>query len=125
MPPKRPRFPPPPQISAPNIVSALDATIKVLLQNDKRRAIPPVEQDAVSSLCSIVQLSTKDIIGPDLVIKAFADLDTIFFGSRLRGNILLSWVSDGIHFPLGPVQRSRILGRHYDSAGERGQCHPY
>lgn len=34
--------------------------------------------------------------GPDIIVKAFADLDLVFFDGRLRGNVCVQWATDGI-----------------------------
>ena len=36
--------------------------------------------------------------GPDLIIKCFPDLDTVFFGGLLRGNVTISWGGPGDRF---------------------------
>ena len=73
-------------------VSLLEATEEVMVQNDERRRPPIAEIDAISNLATVVGDRTYRY-HPDLVIKAFNDLDTIFFGGRLHGNVLVSWAN--------------------------------
>ena len=71
------------------------ATKEVLWQNDERRPTTPDEEAAIDRLSNIFQ-SVEDewSIGPDLVIKAFSDLDLVFFGGGLRGNVTVQWKED-------------------------------
>ena len=71
------------------------ATKEVLWQNDERRPTTQDEEAALDRLWSIFQ-SVQDewSILPDLAIKAFADLDLVFFGGRLRGCAAVQWVED-------------------------------
>ena len=41
--------------------------------------------------------------GPDLAIKAFCDLDTVFFRGRLKGHVCVSW-ADTKEFPPGKAR---------------------
>ena len=63
-----------------------------MVQNDERRRPSITEIDAISNLANVVGDSTYRY-HPDLVIKAFNDLDTVFFGGRLHGNVLVSWAN--------------------------------
>ena len=73
-------------------VSLLQAIEEVMVQNDERRRPPIAEIDAISNLANVVGDRTYRY-HPDLVIKAFNDLDTVFFGGRLHGNVLVSWAN--------------------------------
>ena len=73
-------------------VSLLEATEEVMVQNDERRRPPIAEIDAISNLANVVGDRTYRY-HPDLVIKAFNDLDTVFFGGRLHDNVLVSWAN--------------------------------
>ena len=73
-------------------VSHLEAITEVMVQNDERRRPSIAEIDAISNLASVVGDHTYRY-HPDLVIKAFNDLDTVFFGGRLRGNVIVSWAN--------------------------------
>ena len=73
-------------------VSLSMATEEVMVQNDERRRPSMAEIDAISRLGNVVRDRTYRC-HPDLVIKAFNDLDTVFFGGRLRSNVLVFWAN--------------------------------
>lgn len=66
----------------------------MLRQNSKRRVPPPAESEAIQRLYNAA-LDEEDghDHGPDLAIKAFDDLDTVFFGGYLRRNVRVQWVA--------------------------------
>lgn len=47
----------------------------------------PPEQRAIGRFAAAI----KALFGPDLAIKAYHDLDLIFYGGKLRGNAILRW----------------------------------
>ena len=73
-------------------VGILEATEEVMVQNDERHRPSIAEIHAISNLGNVVRDRTYRY-HPDLVIKAFNDLDTVFFGGRLHGNVLVSWAN--------------------------------
>ena len=74
-------------------ISVLEATREVMLQNHVTRRVPPLELTAIDNLKRTVDTMEKRMdFGPDLAIKAFADLDLVFFGGRLRNNVRVQWV---------------------------------
>ena len=74
-------------------VTATQATKEVMGWNDEKRATPQKELDIIRALAMAIQDATKNFrFGPDLIIKATADLDRVFFGGRLRGHIVVKWV---------------------------------
>ena len=74
-------------------VSAMQATQEVLRWNDEKRAPPREELDIIRNLTIAIHDAEKNLLfGPDLAIKAFADLDRVFFGGRLRGHVVVRWV---------------------------------
>lgn len=73
-------------------VSLSMATEEVMVHNDEKRRPSMAEIDAISKLGNAVRDRTYRC-HPDLVIKAFNDLDTVFFGGRLRSNVLVSWAN--------------------------------
>ena len=70
------------------LIPAINATQEMMWQNEERRSLSPAEKMSLSNLVNAV-LSTRCGCGygPDVVIKAFKDLDTVFFGGILHGNI--------------------------------------
>ena len=74
-------------------VTAIQATEEVVRWNDAKRAPPREELATIRKLAIAVHDAEKNLLfGPDLAIKAFADLDRVFFGGRLRGHVAVRWV---------------------------------
>ena len=69
-------------------VSAMEATKEVMLQNHVSRRLPSSESTAIDNMNRTIYIVEKKMeFGPDLAVKAFADLDLIFFGGQLRDNV--------------------------------------
>lgn len=83
-------------------VSTLEATNEMLWQNNSRRTVPPAEKAAIARLQSVF-LSGYQNIGPDVAIKAFLDLDCVFFGGKLRGNVTVAWADSETDMRFLPV----------------------
>ena len=104
------------------------ATKEVLWQNDARRPPTGDEEAALDRLYGVFQ-SVKDelTIAPDLVIKAFSDLDLVFFGGRLRGNVAVQWVEDEFFCDREKPLTVRGHCSVYHNDGSRisldGRCH--
>ena len=99
-------------------VTSREATKEVMWQNDTKRITPILfETGAIKRLLWAASCAQGGLIlGPDVVIKAFADLDLVFFGGRLRNHVTVQWRAD-IHAPgrvWGTCERPR--------RGEEGQC---
>lgn len=74
-------------------VTAMEATTEVMLQNHVSRRLPSSESTAIDIMGRTIYAVEKRMeFGPDLAVKAFADLDLIFFGGRLRDNVRVQWV---------------------------------
>ena len=71
--------------------SQRQATLEIVDHNDPRRRLPSYEREAIRRLSDAVDDSARYPWGPDLVIKAFLDLDLVFFGGALRGYVCVSW----------------------------------
>ena len=79
-------------------LSAMEATAEVMLHNHVSRRLPPSETTAIDNLNRTVYAVEKRMeFGPDLAVKAFADLDLVLFGGRLRDNVRLQWVKATDH----------------------------
>ena len=101
-------------------VSPMDATREIMRHNHITRRVPPVELDAIHNLRSIVYMVEKRMdFGPDLAIKAFADLDLVFFGGQLRNHVRVQWVRASDH-PRFAVPRG--LWGATIHLPERGKC---
>lgn len=73
-------------------ISQSQATKEVVDYNQLSRKPSPVELAAIQRLHEA--LKEKDHLwSPDIVIKAFHDLDIIFFGGRLRNHVRFQWRS--------------------------------
>lgn len=96
----------------PNKGPFLDARIaarEVYDHNDLKRAPSAAENEAINRLIAGFKKAGKEPWGPDLAIKAFCDLDKVFFCGRLKGHVCLAWKPDrsvkkdwfGVTLPLG------------------------
>lgn len=64
--------------------------------NDTKRMPPPEESAAIQRLYKAVSLTREGYFySADIVIKMFVDLDLVFFGGNLKGNVLLEWAKSG------------------------------
>ena len=101
-------------------VSAMEATTEVMQQNHVSRRLPPSESTAIDNLNRTIYTVEKRMeFGPDLAVKAFADLDLIFFGGHLRDNVRVQWIMATDH------PRFEASGGLWGAAiqlPERGKC---
>ena len=74
-------------------VSADEASREILNHNALGRNLSRGECDAISRLESIVLTCMSGRISwtPDLIIKAFCDIDRVFFLGLLRGHVHVEW----------------------------------
>lgn len=74
-------------------VSTRRAVHEIVSQNDLTRRPSDLEYAAIRRLRNAIDWCFRHRTwGPDLVIKAFKDLDTIFFCGRLAGIVKVKWV---------------------------------
>lgn len=88
----------------PNNGPFLDARIaarEVFDHNDPKRVPSAAEDEAIKRLKTGFKNAATERWGPDLPIKMFCDLDKVFFGGRLKGNVCLTWNPDRL-FPRSP-----------------------
>ncbi|KAI4212133.1 MAG: hypothetical protein LQ351_005163 [Letrouitia transgressa] len=78
-----------------------DAVREIEAFLDPERPPSAEEQSAVDRLCQVLCLENGEWT-PDVPIKAFRDLDTVFFQRRLCGNVKVGWVS-GEEMPPGTI----------------------
>ena len=99
-------------------VTSREATKEVMWQNDTKRITPILfEKEAIKRLFWAASCAQDGLtLGPDVAIKAFADLDLVFFAGRLRNHVTVQWQAD-IGTP-NPVWGICSRPRH----GEEGQC---
>jgi len=71
-------------------VSPATATEEMMRQNDERRVAFSAEESAAIRRLKQAVLNAKDggYYSADIAIKIFVDLDIVFFGGHLRGNVL-------------------------------------
>ena len=70
------------------------AAREIFDHNDPERIPSADEDEAIGRLVTGIKDAGQREWGPDLAIKAFCDLDTVFFCGKLRGNVCLTWESD-------------------------------
>ena len=93
-----------------------------MVQNDERRRPSFAEVAATSNLAYVVHDRTYRY-HPDIVVKAFNDLDTVFFGGRLHGNVIVSWANSTQCAEIERGIGSRFLGSTTGNIrGEQGQA---
>ena len=57
------------------------------------RDLPTREHEAIGRLLTMLDNACHGPWGPDLAIKSFCDLDTVFFRGKLRGNVCVTWAA--------------------------------
>lgn len=88
-------------------VTPLKATAFIMHHNKESREVPPAEKEAIGRLLEVIHLEEGLKYGPDLAVKAFADLDLVFFGGYLKGNTCVIWKSDKSLWPREVLGLSR------------------
>lgn len=83
----------------------MEATHQLTKFNRITKVLTPAEERAHRNIEHALQLPDW---GPDLLIKAFKDLDQLFFMGRLHGRTLLGW-SD----PAGCIARTGSYRNHF------------
>lgn len=76
------------------LVSPRQACLDIFQHNDSRRKPGKMEREAIGRVSKAIATWRNRSWGPDLIIKAFCDLDIIFFGGRLRGHVCVRWLPD-------------------------------
>lgn len=72
-------------------VSPRRATLEIVEHSNPRRRIKSYEREALYRLSDAMHAAARHPWGPDLVIKAFLDLDIVFFRGALRGYVRVAW----------------------------------
>lgn len=76
-------------------VKVREATKELMWHNDPERKTPASEKAAIQNLLSFDPNTQEGLtLGPDLAIKAFKDLDLVFFGGALQNHVTVNWCSD-------------------------------
>lgn len=75
-------------------VAPRQACLEIFKHNDLHRKPGKSEREAIERLCKAIAEGRQHSWGPDLIIKAFCDLDVVFFRGRLRGHVCVRWLCD-------------------------------
>ncbi|KAF6231727.1 hypothetical protein HO173_010029 [Letharia columbiana] len=104
-------------------VSAMQASRDVFAHNALGRNLSFEEYDAVIRLENIVLevVARRREWSPDLIIKAFCDLDLVFFDGFLRGHVYVQWKTAS-YFP-PPLPRSLTFGLTNPLGGGKAVIH--
>lgn len=70
------------------------ACLEIFTHNDLRRKPGTAEREAIERLSKAISAGRHGLWGPDVIIKAFCDLDVVFFRGRLRGHVCVRWLPD-------------------------------
>lgn len=81
-------------------ISPIRASSEVFTHNARGRNLSRAEYNAIRRLEDVMLdvFAGRIDYGPDLIVKAFCDLDRVFFLGRLRGQVHVKWTS-GSSFP--------------------------
>lgn len=72
-------------------VSIRQAALDIFQHNALRRTPSAKEVEAIDRLCIMIDNAFHGFWGPDVAIKCFCDLDTVFFRGKLRGHVCITW----------------------------------
>ena len=75
-------------------LDARKAAREVFDHNDPESRPSATGNEAIDRLLAGFTRAGQHIWGPDLAIKAFCDLDKVFFCGRLKGHVCLTWKPD-------------------------------
>ena len=72
-------------------VSVKKATLDIYQHNDPERIPSAKEVEAIDRLCNMLTEAYHGFWGPDVAIKCFCDLDTVFFRGKLKEHVCITW----------------------------------
>lgn len=75
-------------------ITARQASLDILEHNKLHRRPGSSELEAIERLSKAIDTGRAGSWGPDLIIKAFCDLDAVFYRGRLRGHVCVRWLPD-------------------------------
>ena len=75
-------------------IDARKAAREIFDHNDLKRTPSATENEAISRLIAGFENAGREPWGPELAIKAFCDLDKVFFRGRLKGHVFMTWISE-------------------------------
>ena len=94
------------------LVSPMEATLNICQHNAPGRPLSAQEHKAVDRLRMMIDDALQGSWGPDVAIKCFHDLDTVFFGGKLKGHVCITWSPPGEFNGWKGYARARYLGHH-------------
>ena len=68
------------------------ASLDIFEHNDLRREPHKSESGPIERLSKAINAGRHGYWSPDLIIKAFCDLDIVFFGGKLRDHVCVRWL---------------------------------
>ncbi|KAK4695621.1 hypothetical protein P7C71_g2166, partial [Lecanoromycetidae sp. Uapishka_2] len=76
-----------------------EAVADIVWRNKEDRRLTTTESNAIDRLSEALQpIHQMEGWSPDIFIKMFPDIDTVFFGGALLGNVLIKWESPDSKF---------------------------
>ena len=75
-------------------VGIRQAALDIFQHNASGRIPSAKEEDAIERLCIMIDNACQGHWGPDVAIKCFCDLDTVFFRGKLRGHVCVTWAGE-------------------------------
>ena len=102
-------------------VSAVEATSEIVWHNKETRKVAPTESAVTDRLLDAVLDPEEYRYGPNIIVKAFPNLDLVFFKGRLRSNVCVQWASDK-YFQQWQVPPGAWGFSVRPQRGESGQC---
>lgn len=102
-------------------MSAIEATSEIVRHNNETKKVSPLELAAIDRLIDSILEAEEYGYGPDIIVKAFSDLDLVFFDGRLQGNVCVQWASDE-YFQQWNIPPGTWGFTAKPQPGELGQC---
>ena len=75
------------------------AALDIHNHNALGRSPSAEEDEAIDHLGAMIEKANQGSWGPEVVIKCFCDLDTVFFRGKLRDHVCVSWALNNREFP--------------------------
>ena len=75
-------------------VTAMEATSETVQHDKETRKVPSLESAAVNRLIDAILNAEEDEYGSNNIVKAFAHLDRVVLGGRLRDNVCVQRATD-------------------------------
>lgn len=96
-------------------VSIRQAALDIFQHNALTRTPSAEEVEAIDRLCIMIDNACHGFWSPDVVIKCFCDLDTVFFRGKLKGHVCITWAG-AKEFGLHVWGQTETLGHGHGKA---------